>query len=137
MRMEMDGAPCAYIDCLQLHKVLHHKLRQHHVAAGGNIHTRCNARRNAVSHWYARCTTPSLTHARSQATPAAHLSAICISLSGLKVPSVSMYMALPSPPPWSAGSCAAHHDEVRALLVASCPTCLQQTQVIKLHIGVL
>lgn len=28
-----------------------------------------------------------------------HLSATAKSLSGLKVPSVSMYMALPSPPP--------------------------------------
>lgn len=34
-----------------------------------------------------------------------HLSATARSLSGLKVPSVSMYMALPSPPPWSMGSC--------------------------------
>lgn len=34
-----------------------------------------------------------------------HLSATARSLSGLKVPSVSMYMALPSPPPWSIGSC--------------------------------
>lgn len=34
-----------------------------------------------------------------------HLSATASSLSGLKVPSVSMYMALPSPPPWSIGSC--------------------------------
>lgn len=33
------------------------------------------------------------------------LSATASSLSGLKVPSVSMYMALPSPPPWSIGSC--------------------------------
>lgn len=31
-------------------------------------------------------------------------SATARSLSGLKVPSVSMYMALPSPPPWSMGS---------------------------------
>lgn len=34
-----------------------------------------------------------------------HLSATARSLSGLKVPSVSMYMAFPSPPPWSMGSC--------------------------------
>lgn len=34
-----------------------------------------------------------------------HRSATARSLSGLKVPSVSMYMALPSPPPWSMGSC--------------------------------
>ena len=33
-----------------------------------------------------------------------HLSATARSLSGLKVPSVSMYMALPSPPPWSMGN---------------------------------
>ena len=34
-----------------------------------------------------------------------HLSAICMSRCGLKVPSVSMYIALPSPPPMSMGSC--------------------------------
>ena len=34
-----------------------------------------------------------------------HLSATARSLSGLKVPSVSMYIALPSPPPCSMGSC--------------------------------
>lgn len=33
-----------------------------------------------------------------------HLSAICKSLCGLKVPSASMYKAFPSPPPWSNGS---------------------------------
>ena len=36
---------------------------------------------------------------------AAHLSAICMRRCGRKVPSVSMYIALPSPPPMSMGSC--------------------------------
>ena len=34
-----------------------------------------------------------------------YLSAICMSRCGLNVPSVSMYIALPSPPPMSMGSC--------------------------------
>ncbi len=33
------------------------------------------------------------------------LSAICMSRCGLNVPSVSIYIALPSPPPMSIGSC--------------------------------
>ena len=40
-----------------------------------------------------------------------YLSAICTSLSGLKVPSVSMYIALPSPPPTSMGICS-HEQEL-------------------------
>lgn len=57
--------------------------------------------------FYSASVTSSLTselNAENKGAPS-HLSATASSLSGLKVPSVSMYMALPSPPPWSMGSC--------------------------------
>lgn len=63
-----------------------------------------------IVHFYIKRCTHAHTHRMTiyqswRGNVLTHLSATARSLSGLKVPSVSMYMALPSPPPWSMGSC--------------------------------
>lgn len=61
----------------------------------------------SMLYWYRTCTLSFAHHCTSHSiavTPQTYLSATASNLSGLNVPSLSMYMHFPSPPPLSIGS---------------------------------
>ena len=62
-----------------------------------------------IIQWQAIVAVLFLSRDKLKRTSRTCLSAICVKRSGLKVPSVSMYMALPSPPPFATGSCTSQH----------------------------